>query len=203
LTDLAGSANGNSRVSMYDFDTTAVFTGVFDMTTESIMTSGLFTLKPTNTVADALSLMHAKHVRNIPIVDESGSFVGLFGLRRLSHLLLPKAAMSLGKHSISALHFLPDEIVQMSDRWHEIAEQPVENFLEKESKLLFCTPKTAFPELLALLDESKDTSLPVIVVEGESQKLVGMVSSWDVLEGIIMGRLINEEHSDEPIIKND
>jgi CBS domain-containing protein len=190
LTDLAGSANGNSRVSMYDFDTTAVFTGVFDMTTESIMTSGLFTLKPTNTVADALSLMHAKHVRNIPIVDESGSFVGLFGLRRLSHLLLPKAAMSLGKHSISALHFLPDEIVQMSDRWHEIAEQPVENFLEKESKL-------------ALLDESKDTSLPVIVVEGESQKLVGMVSSWDVLEGIIMGRLINEEHSDEPIIKND
>jgi CBS domain-containing protein len=168
---------------------------LFDMTTESIMTSGLFTLKPTDTVADALSLMHAKHVRNIPIVDESGSFVGLFGLRRLSHLLLP--------HSISALHFLPDEIVQMSDRWHEIAEQPVENFLEKESKLLFCTPKTAFPELLALLDESKDTSLPVIVVEGESQKLVGMVSSWDVLEGIIMGRLINEEHSDEPIIKND
>jgi CBS domain-containing protein len=69
LTDLAGSANGNSRVSMYDFSTTAVFTGVFDMTTESIMTSGLFTLKPTNTVADALSLMHAKHVRNIPIVD--------------------------------------------------------------------------------------------------------------------------------------
>ncbi|MDH3762197.1 MAG: CBS domain-containing protein [Gammaproteobacteria bacterium] len=173
------------------------------MTTESIMTSGLFTLKPTNTVADALSLMHAKHVRNIPIVDESGSFVGLFGLRRLSHLLLPKAAMSLGKHSISALHFLPDEIVQMGDRWHEIAEQPVENFLEKESKLLFCTPQTAFPELLALLDESKDTSLPVIVVKGKSQKLVGMVSSWDVLEGIIMGRLINEEHSDEPIIKND
>jgi CBS domain-containing protein len=176
---------------------------LFDMTTESIMTSGLFTLKPTDTVADALSLMHLKHVRNIPVVDQSGSFVGLFGLRRLSHLLLPKAAMSLGKHSISALHFLPDEIVQMSDRWHEIAEQPVENFLEKESKLLFCTPKTAFPELLALLDESKDTSLPVIVVEGESQKLVGMVSSWDVLEGIIMGRLINEEHSDEPIIKND
>ena len=66
------------------------------MTTESIMTSGLYTLKPTDSVADALSLMHTKHVRNIPIVDEAGSFVGLFGLRRLSHLLLPKAALNLG-----------------------------------------------------------------------------------------------------------
>ena len=160
------------------------------------MTSGLFTLRPTDSVADALSLMHEKHVRNIPVVDEAGTFIGLFGLRRLSHLLLPKAALSLGRHSISQLHFLPDEIVQMGDRWHEIADQPVVNFLEKKKKLLFCTPETAFPELLALLDESKDTSLPVIVVEGDTQKLVGMVSTWDVLEGIIMGRLINDNKND-------
>jgi len=173
------------------------------MTTKSIMTSGLFTLKPTDSVADALSLMHAKHVRNIPIVDESGAFVGLFGLRRLSHLLLPKVALNLGKHSISDLHFLPDEIMQMGDRWHEIADQPVDKFLEKKKKLLFCTPETAFPELLSLLDESKDTSLPVIVVEGDSQKLVGMVSTWDVLEGIIMGRLINDNSSGKTLRRDD
>ena len=161
------------------------------MTTENIMTSGLFTIAPTVTVADAMSLMHEKHVRNLPVVDESGMFVGLFGLRRLSQLLLPKAALNLGAHSLSDLHFLPDEIIQMGDRWQEIVHQPVANFLEKEKKLLFCSPETAFPELLALLDESKDSSLPVIIVEGETRKLVGMVSAWDVLEGIIMGRLVN------------
>ena len=110
------------------------------MTTKSIMTSGLFTLKPSDTVAHAMTLMHEHHVRNLPVVDEEGSFIGLFGLRRLSHLLLPKAALNLGKHSISSLHFLPDEVVQMGDRWHKIADQPVENFLEKQSKLLFCKP---------------------------------------------------------------
>jgi CBS domain-containing protein len=141
--------------------------------------------------------MHQKHVRNLPVVDGAGMFVGLFGLRRLSHLLLPRAALDLGKHSLSQLHFLPDEIVQMGDRWHEIADQPVSNFLEKKKKLLFCTPETAFPELLALLDESKDSSLPVIVVEGDTQKLVGMVSTWDVLEGIIMGRLIKGADGDD------
>lgn len=167
------------------------------MTTKNIMTSGLYTLKPTDTVADALSLMNQKHVRNLPVVDSTGMFVGLFGLRRLSHLLLPRAALDLGRHSLSELQFLPDEIVQMGDRWHEIANQPVSNFLEKKKKLLFCTPDTAFPELLALLDESKDSSLPVIVVEGDTQKLVGMVSTWDVLEGIIMGRLIKGTNAGE------
>jgi len=173
------------------------------MTTKNIMTSGLFTLKPTDTVADALSIMHKNQVRNLPVVDESNGFIGLFGLRRLSHLLLPKAALILGAHSISDLHFLPDEIVQMGDRWHEIASQPVKNFLEKKKKLLFCTPETAFPALLALLDESKDTSLPVIVVEGETKKVVGMVSSWDVLEGIIMGRLVNGKDAKSPMPKDE
>jgi len=180
---------------MYIYTNPTARAGFLDMTTKSIMTSGLFTLLPTNSVADALSLMHEKHVRNIPIVDEAGIFVGLFGLRRLSHLLLPQAALNLGKYSISDLRFLPDEIVQMGDRWHEIANLPVEKFLEKKKKLLFCSPETAFPELLALLDESKDSSLPVIIVEGKSRKLAGMVSTWDVLEGIIMGRLINERDS--------
>ena len=187
----------------YHFRESTWTKGFFDLTTKSIMTSGLFTLNPTDTVADALSLMHRKHVRNLPVVDASGVFIGLFGLRRLSHLLLPKAALTLGAHSISDLHFLPDEIVQMSDRWHEIASQPVENFLEKKKKLLFCTPQTAFPELLALLDESKDSSLPVIVVEGDSRKVVGMVSTWDVLEGIIMGRLINRNNTDSPTTEDE
>ncbi len=162
------------------------------------MTSRLFTLKPDDTVADAMQLMHSKHVRNIPVVDASGVFVGLFGLRRLSHLLLPIAASELGRYSLSDLHFLPDESALVGDRWRDIANQPVVDYLEKKKKLLFCTPDTKFPELLALLDESKDSTLPVIVVEGKNKKrkLVGVVSPWDVLESVILGGLIN--NTDNP-----
>ncbi len=160
------------------------------------MTSSLFTLKPTDTVADAISLMHREHVRNLPIVDEAGNFIGLFGLRRLSRLLLPKAASGLGPYSISDLHFLPDEVVQMSKRWQKIARQPVVNFLEKKKKLMFCKPNTAFPELLSLLDQSHDSSLPVLIVEGKKQKVVGMVSAWNVLEGLVMGRLTQITNND-------
>lgn len=159
------------------------------------MTSHLFTLGPKDTVADAIKLMHKKHVRNLPVVDDSGFFIGLFGLRRLCHLLLPKAASSLGNYSVSDLHFLPDEVGQMGDRWKKIAGQPVMNFLEKKKKLMFCTPETAFPELLSLFDHSDDSSLPVLIVEGEEKKVVGMVSPWDVLEGLIRGRLSNHSEA--------
>lgn len=168
------------------------------MTTENIMTSRIFTLRPSDTVADALHIMQREHVRNLPVVDEKGTFVGLFGVRRLSRLLLPKAASDLGRYSISDLSFLPDETDQMADRWQKIAQKPVSNFLEKKKKLLFCKPDTSFPELLALLEESKDSSLPVIIVEGDTKKLAGMVSAWDVLEGIIMKLLAEGTDADSP-----
>ena len=40
--------------------------------------------------------------------------------------------------------------------------------------------------MLELLNESRDTSLPVIVVKGKKNKLVGMVSAWDVLEKLVI-----------------
>lgn len=162
------------------------------MTTKKIMTSRVVTLRPTDKVADALLLMREHHVRNLPVVDDSGAFIGLFGVRRLSRLLLPQAAVDLRRYNVSDLSFLPDELVQMSERWQQVAREPVERFLEKEKKLLFCTPDTSFPQLLELLEQSKDSSLPVIVLEGSARKLVGMVSVWDVLEGIIMKLLVEE-----------
>ncbi|MGB5408046.1 MAG: CBS domain-containing protein, partial [Thiogranum sp.] len=55
-----------------------------------------------------------------------------------------------------------------------------------------------FPQLLELLEQSKDSSLPVIVLEGSARKLVGMVSAWDVLEGIVMKLLTEETGADTP-----
>jgi CBS domain-containing protein len=167
------------------------------MTTDSIMTSRVITLKPDDRVVDALKLMHRHHVRNLPVVDMEGSFIGLFGVRRLSRLLLPIAARDLNQYSITDLSFLPDETDQLRERWQHVASRHVSEFLEKEKKLLFCKPETTFPQLLELIDRSKDSSLPVIVVEGKTRKLVGMVSAWDILEGIIM-KLLAESSNTGP-----
>lgn len=162
------------------------------MTTESIMTSRVITLRPDDKVLDAVLIMHREHIRNLPVVDANGSFVGLFGVRRLGHLLLPQAARDLDRYSISDLSFLPDETDQLAERWQEVASRPVSEFLEKDSKLQFCTPETSFPQLLELLEKSKDASLPVIVVSDKTRKLAGMVSSWDIMESIIIKLLAGQ-----------
>ncbi len=166
------------------------------MTTERIMTSRVITLRPSDTVAHALSLMHTHHVRNLPVIDDKGAFIGLFGVRRLGRLLLPRAASDLSRYSVADLSFMPDEVPQMTQRWQQVAQEPVARFLEKEKKLLFCTRDTSFPQLLELLEQSKDSSLPVIVLEGGTRKLVGMVSAWDVLEGVIMKLLLGEANTE-------
>ena len=146
------------------------------MTTESIMTPRPTALRESDTVAEALLMMRKSHVRNLPVVDHAGRFVGLFGIRRLSRLLLPKAAQ-LGKYSLADLSFLPDDIKALQARLKNVGNKPVSEFLEKKKKKLL---------FLELFDQTSDSSLPVIVVSGKSNKLVGMVSAWDVLDRLII-----------------
>ena len=162
------------------------------MTAESIMTSRLKTLHPSDTVAHAVRLMHRNEIRNLPVVDDQGCFIGLFGIRRLSRILLPKAATNLERYNLTNLSFLPDDSGEINERLRKAGNRPVSEFLEKKRKLLFCSPKSTFPELLELLDHSSDTSLPVIVVKGKQKRLVGIISAWDVLEKIAVEVFSNE-----------
>lgn len=163
------------------------------MTAESIMSQRLVKLRPTDKVCDALRVMHDKQIRNLPVVDKNGQFVGLFGVRRLTRLLLPKAAqINLGLKDLS---FLPDGLGEMSGRMKRASQRPVSDFLEKKKHLLFCKPSTNFPEVLKLLDQSSNTSLPVIVLKGKKKKLVGMISAWDVMENLMVN-MCNVEPAD-------
>ena len=154
------------------------------MTVETIMSFRLEKLKPTDKVCDALQIMHSQQIRNLPVVDENEQFVGLFGIRRLIHLLLPKAAQM--ERGLKDLSFMPDDLGELYERLEDIGQRPVSDFLEKKKNLLFCKPSTPFPEVLELLNESQDTSLPVIVVKGKKKKLVGMVSARDELEKLVI-----------------
>ncbi len=156
------------------------------MTVESIMTSRLYTIGADEPLSKALVMMREHQIRNLPVVDGEGCFVGLFGIRRLARLLLPKAATELAHYNLTDLDFLPDELGQMHERLREAGNRPVSEFLEKRRRLIFCKPKTTYPQLLELLlNRSSDSSLPVIVVTGKKHRLVGMVSLWDLTTRLI------------------
>ena len=156
------------------------------MTATTIMSTDLVTLKPDDSITTALHLMCKHSVHNIPVLDNDGTFLGLFSLRRLSRELLPKAAKLDENSLLMHINFMPDDSTdKIQERLHELGQQPVANLLEKSSKLRLCNPETSLPELLQLLFESP-TSLPVVVVvEGKKKKLAGMVSNWDVLTKLL------------------
>ncbi len=168
------------------------------MATKHIMTSRVVTLRPDDNVTDALRLMHKHHIRNLPVVDDEGSFIGLFGVRRLSRLLLPHAGRNLHRHSLADLAFLPEDKSRLAKHWKKIAAQPVSRFMEKEKHLQFCKPDTTFTHVLSMFDHSKDSSLPLIVIEGKGRKLAGIVSAWDILEGLIMPLLTESNATNKP-----
>ena len=156
------------------------------MSAEAIMSNDLFTLTPDVTVADALQAMCDHKVHNIPVVDRDGAFVGLFSLRRITHALLPMAAqVEEGGLNID-MSFVTDSSDAYLDRLVQIGHKPISEFLEKKKKLRFCEPNTPIPRILQLLSENP-TSLPVVVVKGKQKKVVGMVSTWDVLTKIATG----------------
>ncbi len=112
------------------------------MTAETIMSFRLEKLKPTDKVCEALRVMHTHQVRNLPVVDEDDQFVGLFGIRRLIHLLLPKAAqMDLG---LKELSFMPDDLGELYNCLEDIGQRPVAEFLEKKKTWCFASPPPPF-----------------------------------------------------------
>ncbi|MCW8963196.1 MAG: CBS domain-containing protein [Gammaproteobacteria bacterium] len=135
-------------------------------------------------MCDALRIMHTHQIRNLPVVDEEDQFIGLFGIRRLITLLLPKAAQI--EHGLKDLCFMPDEVEVLYERLGDIGQKPVTEYLEKKKNLVFCKPSTSFPEVLGLLEKNPSTSMPVIVVKGKKKRLVGIVSACDVLEKLVL-----------------
>ena len=160
------------------------------MIVKTIMTREIRKLRPEDTVADGLRMMHEQHVRTLAVVGDDEEFVGLFGIRQVVHLLLPKAAQI--EFGLTDLSFMPDNLGELYHRLQDVGEKPVSGFLEEKEDLLVCEPETPLPEVLELLHLSINTSLPVLVVDGDSNRLVGMVSAWDVLEKLVMNVFNNK-----------
>jgi CBS domain-containing protein len=162
------------------------------MTVETIMSRELVTITPETTVARAVMEMSRHQVHNIPVVDATDSFVGLFSLRRLAHALLPMAAQLSEENFHIDVGFLSDQSDEYLQRLQSVGQKPVSQLLEKKRKLRFCEPDTTIPRLLQLLSENP-ASLPVVVIQGDKKKVVGMVSTWDILNKIAATFLANKD----------
>jgi len=148
------------------------------MPASQIMDPHPVTVRPTDYIKTAAGFIMKHRYRNLPVVDDEGRYLGVFGVNCLLKLVLPKAAiMEDGLENVSFIHeTLPD----LHKRLREVENAPIEVCMSTDIDTV--TPDTPLVETLLLLYRTR-TSVPV--VDSESGKLVGMISYWDAGEKIL------------------
>lgn len=105
------------------------------MTVEQFMSTDLFTVRPEDVIDLAASLMHWKHVRHVPVENDSGELVGIVSHRDLLELIIRGKLNGCG----------------------EIAVREI-----MTTKLITITPQTSALEALFTMRDNDIGCLPVV-----------------------------------------
>ncbi len=135
-------------------------------------------VKPEDRVVTALNHIMKYRYRNLPVVDNKGRYVGIFGVNYVLRLVLPKAALI--PDGLTAVPFINETLADLHQRLQEVENEPLSKWMSTEVTTV--PPDKPLVETLLILYRTK-TSIPV--VEPKTGKLVGMISYWDVTESIL------------------
>ena len=141
------------------------------MRVRDVMTKAPLSIDPEAAVGTALDLMRTKHVRHLPVVDESGALVGLVTDRDLRHAALAPAVQEF-----------------LSVRAHRMARQlnaTLESLRVRDVMtwaVVTTTPDTPVLFAALIMFESRVGSLPVL----EGGRVVGLLTEQDVLKALMV-----------------
>jgi len=148
------------------------------MTAAAIMDPNPTVLKQTNVISTAARYIMEHRYRNLPVVDNDGCYLGVFGVNCLLRLVLPRAVvMEKGLDSVAFIH---ESLADLHERLRKVENEPITLCMKTEVDTV--APDTPLVETLLILYQTK-SSLPV--VDPGTCKLVGMISYWDVGEKIL------------------
>ena len=148
------------------------------MQASEVMDPNPTTLKPTDTIECAARYIMEKRYRNVPVVDESFCYLGMFGVNCLLKQVIPKPVfIDKGLENVSFIHESLEDLYQ---RFDEVKHQPISICMNNEVPPV--SPDTPLTETLLQL---YDTRSSIAVVEKGTCKLLGMISYWDIGEKIL------------------
>lgn len=149
------------------------------MTAKNLMSSDLVALKPTDTVAIAAESILQHHLRHLPVVDERGRYLGTFGIYSVLQLTLPSAVLKQGLDNVA---FVTETAHDLAQRLRKRQDESVRNWVVQDPVVYPDTPAMKVVQLIL----HGHTSVPV--VDRETGRLEGIISSWNVLEILMRER---------------
>ncbi len=144
------------------------------MPCHSAMTKNMITASPDQTVEDVLALMKKKDVDAVPVVDEDQKLVGVFSIHVLLKNLLPvSVAMADGMQMDIAVQAAPG----IAKRLRKVGPLKISELMERKFNTVH--PETPLWEGVNLLVQHGS---PLLVVESETEKLLGMMTQHSALD---------------------
>ena len=130
---------------------------------KEFMTRDPFVFGPGDTMSDAYERMHDHQIRHLPVIDENGDLVGVFSATDLNRAYTPHETESGWYYDKEGLNLLS-----------------LRHFMSKDPVAL--TPESTLKEAAEIMARTKFGCLPI--VEPGTRKLVGIISTIDVLREI-------------------
>jgi CBS-domain-containing membrane protein len=131
------------------------------------------TLRPTDTIEFAADCVMRKRYRSLPVVDENGCYLGIFGVNCLLKQVIPKAVFM--KPGLENIGFIHESLEDLHARFDEVKHEPISICMNRDIQTI--TPDAPLTETLLQL---YNTRMSIPVVEANTCKLLGMISYWDV-----------------------
>lgn len=131
-------------------------------------------LSPDETVADVMKLYHKKNIDGFPVVDDEGKLAGFFSLQIMLENLLPVSASLGGIQGLGGVNLRAAPGI--AKRLKKLQSVPVRELMSRNPAAV--NPDTALWEGVSILVE---TGQPVMVVEKESGKFLGMMDKYAAL----------------------
>ena len=142
------------------------------MKASDVMDPNPSVVKPTDVIETAVEMIMSHRYRSVPVVDDNGCYVGMFGVNCLLKQVIPSAVFLHGLENVSFIH---ESLEDLYHRYDAVKKEPLSICMAQEIKSV--GPDTPLTDTMLQLYE---TRLSIPVVDPASGKLLGMISYFDV-----------------------
>ncbi len=144
---------------------------------EKAIVKDVVTVTPDQTVEEILKIFKEKNIRNIPVLDNEGKFLGLVGLQQILVNLLPKSAVM--EDGLDNLNFVVGATPGMAKRLRKLHEVSIAELIKTDAATV--TPETSTIEALLVLAKRGS---PVAIIDEDTKEFKGVITRQTLLDNL-------------------
>lgn len=141
------------------------------MRVKEIMTKNVVSLKPNDSIKDALAILFKMRISGLPVIDEEGRLVGMFTEKAILRNILPSYIEKVGRF------IYEEDSKSTKKKFQDLINLKVSQLMRKE--VITVDEDTTLSEVARLMLVEKVRRIPVL---NKENKVKGIVARIDIVK---------------------